>query len=292
MQIPNVLEVKGIRVLTTKQIAELYGADLNTVRHNFRYNKDKYILGKHYIEVYGEELRRLKTSGEFIPSLKYAKSAYLWTEKGALLHAKSLNTDKAWQVYDYLVDFYFRAKEKEPELPPKKEIVPTQTKTEPLKKKITIPCMEEPVFVFKNLLALAEEQGISLKVKDTSGCTSILKGNRIAVRKHQLFEKVERVQTLTGEKDEDLIEILLDDAEAFVLSYTNRTRLKTGLEKAVRDLAVIALNRMGTEGEKSRSEGGESYTFDDAPKQIYDTLNRYRLARVGGKTYEAEKKQA
>lgn len=79
---------------------------------------------------------------------------------------------------------------------------------------------------------------------------------------------IERVQTLTGEKDEDLIEILLDDAEAFVLSYTNRTRLKTGLEKAVRDLAVIALNRMGTEGEKSRSEGGESYTFDDAPKQI------------------------
>ena len=103
---------------------------------------------------------------------------------------------------------------------------------------------------------------------------------------------IERVQTLTGEKDEDLIEILLDDAEAFVLSYTNRTRLKTGLEKAVRDLAVIALNRMGPEGEKSRSEGGESYTFDDAPKQIYDTLNRYRLARVGGKTYEAEKKQA
>ena len=102
---------------------------------------------------------------------------------------------------------------------------------------------------------------------------------------------IERVQTLTGEKDEDLIEILLDDAEAFVLSYTNRTRLKTGLEKAVRDLAVIALNRMGTEGEKSRSEGGESYTFDDAPKQIYDTLNRYRLARVGGMIYEAEKKQ-
>lgn len=104
-------------------------------------------------------------------------------------------------------------------------------------------------------------------------------------------KEIERVQTLTGEKDEDLIEILLDDAEAFVLSYTNRTRLKTGLEKAVRDLAVIALNRMGTEGEKSRSEGGESYTFEDAPKQIYDTLNRYRLARVGGKTYEAEKKQ-
>ena len=48
-----------------------------------------------------------------------AAHLYLWTEKGALLHAKSLNTDKAWQVYDYLVDFYFRAKETKPEPPAK-----------------------------------------------------------------------------------------------------------------------------------------------------------------------------
>ena len=40
---------------------------------------------------------------------KTAKIVYLWTEKGALLHAKSINTDKAWEVYNYLVDFYFRA---------------------------------------------------------------------------------------------------------------------------------------------------------------------------------------
>ena len=104
-------------------------------------------------------------------------------------------------------------------------------------------------------------------------------------------EDIKKLKILTGEKNEDLLSVLLDEAEAFVLSYTNRTQLRTGLEKAVRDLAVIALNRMGTEGEKSRSECGESYTFEDAPKQIYDTLNRYRLARGGGKTYEAEKKQ-
>lgn len=52
-----------------------------------------------------------KAKYQFNTQFKYAKSLYLWTEKGALLHAKSLNTDKAWQVYDYLVDFYFRAKE-------------------------------------------------------------------------------------------------------------------------------------------------------------------------------------
>ena len=35
---------------------------------------------------------------------------YLWTEKGAFLHAKSLGTDKAWEVYENLVDFYFNKK--------------------------------------------------------------------------------------------------------------------------------------------------------------------------------------
>lgn len=112
MQLPNITEVKGIRVLTTKQLAELYGTDARTLQYNFRYNKERYMLGKHYIEVDGDELRRLKTRSEIPSSFKYAKRLYLWTEKGALLHAKSLNTDKAWEVYDYLVDFYFRAKER------------------------------------------------------------------------------------------------------------------------------------------------------------------------------------
>ena len=103
---------------------------------------------------------------------------------------------------------------------------------------------------------------------------------------------IDKLKKLTGEGDEVLISLLLEDATAFVLSYTGRTRIVTGLEKAVRDLAVIALNRMGTEGETSRSGGGESYSFDSAPKHIYDTLDRYRLARIGGRTYEAKTEQA
>ena len=98
--------------------------------------------------------------------------------------------------------------------------------------------------------------------------------------------EVEKLKKLTGESDEELLSLLLSDAETFVLSYTNRTRVIPQLEKTVRDLAVIALNRMGTEGETGRSEGGGSYTFNDAPKQVYDVLNRYRLARVGGHAFE------
>lgn len=124
LQLPQITEVRGMRVLTTRQIAEAYGTDIGTIQYNFRYNKKRYVLGKHYIEVVGDELRTLKTRSEFHSSLKYAKSAYLWTEKGALLHAKSLNTDKAWEVYDYLVYFYFRAKE---------QSIVKETKPEPVK---------------------------------------------------------------------------------------------------------------------------------------------------------------
>lgn len=102
------------------------------------------------------------------------------------------------------------------------------------------------------------------------------------------MEEIEKLSKLTGESDEALLSLLLEDANAYVLGYTNRTKLIEPLKKPVRDLVVIAYNRLGTEGENSRSGGGESYGFDNAPKQIYDILNRYRLARVGGVVYEAK----
>lgn len=101
---------------------------------------------------------------------------------------------------------------------------------------------------------------------------------------------LEKLKKLTGESDMDLLSLLLEEAQEFVLAYTNRTEIVSGLQKTVRDLAVIALNRMGTEGESGRSEGGESYSFEDAPKSIYNVLDRYRLARIGGRTYETKKK--
>ena len=121
MQLPQVIEVKGIRVLTTHQIAESYEVKEIQISQNFKNNRQRFVEGKHYISLSGDDLRTFKNQLEKIEVVKSRTShLYLWTEKGALLHAKSLNTDKAWQVYDYLVDFYFRAKENEPEIPEKK----------------------------------------------------------------------------------------------------------------------------------------------------------------------------
>lgn len=43
--------------------------------------------------------------------------------------------------------------------------------------------------------------------------------------------ELEKLKKMTGEKDEGLLQILLEDAEAFVLSYTNRTHLVSGLDR-------------------------------------------------------------
>ena len=102
----QITEYKDIRVLTTQQIAEAYGTDNRVISNNFNRNKDRYTEGKHYICLEGESLKDFKTNHQFDESSKINK-LYLWTEKGAFLHAKSLGTDEAWEVYERLVDFYF-----------------------------------------------------------------------------------------------------------------------------------------------------------------------------------------
>lgn len=100
------------------------------------------------------------------------------------------------------------------------------------------------------------------------------------------MSETDKIKKLTGETDNDLVKLVYEDAISEILAQTRRTSLPEQLEKTARDMAVIALNRMGTEGESGRSEAGESYSFDDMPEHIKRSINMYRLARVGGKVYE------
>ena len=65
-------------------------------------------FGSKDISLMGAEKREFLNHHQFDDSSKNATVIYLWTEKGAFLHAKSLNTDIAWEVYDKLVDNYFK----------------------------------------------------------------------------------------------------------------------------------------------------------------------------------------
>lgn len=161
----QIVEYEGVRVASTKQIAEKYGCSPQQLTKNFRNNKSRYTKGKHYFELSGEELKAFRLRSDLqsknlgvqnlqsdkaethtdlqekiLPLQISAKSRvlYLWTQRGALLLAKSINTDIAWKAYERLVDFYFEVKEefnppieKFPEEPPR---ITYQTSSTPVPK--------------------------------------------------------------------------------------------------------------------------------------------------------------
>ncbi|MGG3504730.1 ORF6C domain-containing protein [Paenibacillus lautus] len=110
----QIINHNGQRVLTTVQLAESYGADRQQISYNFNHNKNRYEEGKHFIALYGEAKREFINRHEIHDSLKNAAILYLWTEKGAWMHAKSLNTDQAWEAYEMLVDDYYTIKQADP----------------------------------------------------------------------------------------------------------------------------------------------------------------------------------
>lgn len=111
----QITELNGQRVLTTQQIAEGYGTTNKVISNNFNNNRARFEEGKHFILLMGEYLKEFLHSQNLGTQNKIRK-LYLWTEKGALLHAKSLGTDEAWDMYDILVDTYFKVQEQQPPL--------------------------------------------------------------------------------------------------------------------------------------------------------------------------------
>ena len=100
------------------------------------------------------------------------------------------------------------------------------------------------------------------------------------------MEDLQILKGVTGCQDETLVASLLEMAEEEILALTNRTVLIDRLKPAKRKWALIAYNRMGTEGETSRSEGGISASFVEIPAEIKSVVEQCRIARVAGHAHE------
>ncbi|EGY4503076.1 ORF6N domain-containing protein [Salmonella enterica] len=108
----QIIEYRGQRVVTTEQLAAGYSATEKMLTNNFSRNESRFVEGKHYFKVEGDELQELKR----LPSLrglvsKYTSQLILWTERGAANHAKMLETDQAWNYFNDLTEFYFSYRE-------------------------------------------------------------------------------------------------------------------------------------------------------------------------------------
>ncbi len=104
----EVIELRGKRVLTTAQLAENYETNNRRISENFNRNKERFKENKHFFLLEGEDLKEFGEQYANCVSVEKVSKLYLWTEKGAWLHAKSLNTDRAWEAYELLVDEYYR----------------------------------------------------------------------------------------------------------------------------------------------------------------------------------------
>ncbi|EBW9943390.1 ORF6N domain-containing protein [Salmonella enterica subsp. enterica serovar Give] len=100
-----------IPVITTELLAQLYGTETNNIKVNYTRNAERFVCGKHYFKLEGTELREFKNkvtqSNLVAPRTKHL---ILWTERGAARHAKMLETDQAWDVFEKLEDCYFSQK--------------------------------------------------------------------------------------------------------------------------------------------------------------------------------------
>ncbi|MBY6778571.1 ORF6N domain-containing protein [Clostridium botulinum] len=100
------LEFNKQRIMTTKVLAEEFGTEDRRITENFSRNEERFKKGKHYILLQGEELREFKRNYAESVSANINK-LYLWTDRGAARHAKILDTDEAWNVYEELEENYF-----------------------------------------------------------------------------------------------------------------------------------------------------------------------------------------
>ncbi|MBN6523360.1 ORF6N domain-containing protein [Acinetobacter pittii] len=108
----SVINYKTIPVVTTEILADLYGTENIRIQQNHIRNLERFVEGKHFFKLVGEELRNFKKA---LTSLKIvspnARALTLWTERGAARHAKMLDTDQAWEVFEQLEDCYFHRKD-------------------------------------------------------------------------------------------------------------------------------------------------------------------------------------
>ena len=98
---------------------------------------------------------------------------------------------------------------------------------------------------------------------------------------------LEKLKTLLGERaagyTDEYLYLLLEEAEAEALAYTRRDTLPAGLSPIIPRMALVMVNRTGSEGVASQGFSGVSESYlDGYPAEIQSILRRYRKIGVVG----------
>lgn len=110
VDVPNITPVivNGTKALKNAELAQLYNVTPKRLTEVLANNIDQYIEGVHYFRLSRTQFDQLllnpqKSYYGFVPGHNRNKNdKILWTEKGALLAAKAINTPEAWQALSHI----------------------------------------------------------------------------------------------------------------------------------------------------------------------------------------------
>lgn len=84
-----------------------YGTTPIRIQQNYIRNEDRFVEGKHFFKISGDELKSFRLS--FSESVnKHTTSLVLWTERGAARMSKIVDTDETWSFFEKMEQAYFR----------------------------------------------------------------------------------------------------------------------------------------------------------------------------------------
>jgi len=107
-QTVKIIEWNGKRVITTQEMAVHHDIETRILNQKFRRNKKHFIENSDYFVVKKE----MVTNCDDLLKSFYHDSGelFLFTESGYLKFVKTINDDKAWEIYNQLIDAYFLVK--------------------------------------------------------------------------------------------------------------------------------------------------------------------------------------
>lgn len=203
----QIIRFKNLPVVTSAKLAEFYKTDSVRIRQNFASNKERFVEGKHYFKLTGEDLKNFVSSLKLLASdsksstnFSKVRSLILWTERGAARHAKMLDTDHAWEVFEQLEDSYFNQV---------KKALPEPVPYAPSGNEVFLPTAQGKYFI-------ENKKDGTLIVRDANKVTVIRRSDLEVVKRDcqtirqelELFSKqLERMEK-SLEVDEDLLPIL------------------------------------------------------------------------------------
>ncbi|PWE56749.1 hypothetical protein DEM27_10320 [Metarhizobium album] len=98
------IEYRGQQVVTFAMIDKVHKRPDGTAGRSFRENRERFVDGDDCIELTSDEIRRMSLEG-VLP--RRTARATLITKRGYLKIAKTLGDDKAWEVFDEMIERYF-----------------------------------------------------------------------------------------------------------------------------------------------------------------------------------------